>query len=55
MTPQQKSEHVLAAVKEARRWFTRNEYCSMVRTLWTALDSAESASTEAQENAAPIP
>lgn len=54
MTPQQKSEYVYNIVKDARRWFTHSEYCKMVKTLWTALDSAESTS-EGSQNGPAVP
>lgn len=49
MTPAQKTENVLATVKEARRWFTRAEYIGMANILWDALDASDNTATPEQQ------
>lgn len=41
MTKQQKVEAVLSQVKEARRWYTKDEYMQMQDRIWDGLDRAE--------------
>lgn len=51
MTKKQKTDYVLAAVQEARVWFTQDEFTKMVKQIWDGLDNAQ---TLAVENTSPV-
>lgn len=52
MTKQQKTEEVLAIVREARKRYTRDEFVAMTKEIWNGLDAAQ---TVAVENTPQVP
>lgn len=55
MTPAQKTENVLGIVKEARRWYTREEFVGITNILWDAIDASERAALPEQQQAELLP
>lgn len=47
MTPEQKVENTIATVREARRWYKREEFVSMVNIVWDAVELSEKTAVEA--------
>jgi hypothetical protein len=52
MTKDQKTENVLSTVREARRWFQREEFVGMVNFIWDGLDGATGVARD--PSAAPV-